>query len=341
MFKQTLCAAVLTVAVVPAFAGEIAPDTVLNAGNYESLKNETLGGRSLDSLLSDTQKWMVREKGLSMRLQPQWQAPGLPADLKETTDKYRGQTQLDGANNRISGYTAGIPFPDIDVADPDAAKKIVWNNYLAGPIGYTSSADLGFALFSMDRGFERKNSWFYRRLYMSGRYGTAEATLDGGKEHYRQILYAYYPEDIRGLGTVTYRYMDGRLDDIFAYVKSVRRIRRLSGGAWFDPIGGTDLLSDEPWILSGYPGWSRRGRLPGGKFSGWLDRMERQIPRRGARLLEGRGWAHRRTGLPADRLERSVRAQRPPSPRLDQLRHGARRVHPARYRELQRQAQRG
>lgn len=210
---------------------------MLNAGNYESLKNETLGGRSLDSLLSDTQKWMIRDKGLSMNLQTQWQAPGLPADLKETTDKYRGQTQLDSANNRVSGYTAGIPFPDIDVADPDAAKKIVWNNYLGGPIGYTSSADLGFALFSMDRGFERKNSWFYRRLYMSSRYGTAEPTLDGGKEHYRQILYAYYPEDIRGLGTVTYRYMDGRLDDIFAYVKSVRRIRRLSGGAWFDPIG--------------------------------------------------------------------------------------------------------
>jgi hypothetical protein len=55
--------------------------------------------------------------------------------------------------------------------------------------------------------------------------------------------------------------MDGRLDDIFAYVKSVRRIRRLSGGAWFDPIGGTDLLSDEPWILSGYPGWYKDQKL--------------------------------------------------------------------------------
>jgi hypothetical protein len=261
MFKQTLCAAALAVVTVPVLAGEIAPGTVLNATNYESLKNDTLGGRPLDSLLSDTQRWMIRDKGLAMTLQTEWQTPGLPADLKETTDKYRGQTQLDGANNRISNYTAGMPFPDIDVNDPDAAKKIVWNNYLAGPIGYTSSSDLGFALFSMDRGFERKNDWFYRRLYMSGRYGTAEPTLDGGKEHYRQILYAYYPEDIRGLGTVTYRYMDGRLDDIFAYVKSVRRIRRLSGGAWFDPIGGTDLLSDEPWIVSGYPGWYKDQKL--------------------------------------------------------------------------------
>jgi hypothetical protein len=113
----------------------------------------------------------------------------------------------------------------------------------------------------MDRGFERKNSWIYRRVYISGRYGTEPASLDGGKERYRQILYAYYPEDIRGLGTVTYRYMDGRLDDIFAYVKSVRRIRRMSGGAWFDPIGGTDLLADEPYILSGYPGWYREQKL--------------------------------------------------------------------------------
>lgn len=260
MFKKILCVFAL-LAGVSAQAGEIPADTVLDAGNYDSLKSETLGGRTLDSLLTDIQKMMVRERGLTLRLQPQWDAPGLPQDLLAATERYRGQTQLDGANNRISGYTAGMPFPDIDVNDPDAAKKVVWNNYLAGPIGYTSSADFGFALFSMERGFERKNNWFYRRLYMSGRYGTEQPTLDDGKEHYRQILYAYYPEDIRGLGTVTYRYMDGRLDDIFAYVKSVRRVRRLSGGAWFDPIGGTDLLSDEPWILSGYPGWYQNQKL--------------------------------------------------------------------------------
>ena len=260
MFKKMLCAFAL-LAGISAQAGEIPADTVLDASNYDSMKNETLGGRTLDSLLTEIQKMMVREKGLTLRLRPQWDAPGLPQDLLAATERYRGQTQLDAGTNRLSGYTAGIPFPDIDVNDPDAAKKIVWNNYLAGPIGYTSSADLGFALFSMERGFERKNSWFYRRLYMSGRYGTEQPTLDDGKEHYRQILYAYYPEDIRGLGTVTYRYMDGRLDDIFAYVKSVRRVRRLSGGAWFDPIGGTDLLSDEPWILSGYPGWYQDQKL--------------------------------------------------------------------------------
>jgi hypothetical protein len=93
---------------------------------------------------------MIHDKGLSMTLLPQWDTLGLPKGLQEATNKYRGQPQLDSANNKVIGFTAGIPFPDIDVNDPDAAKKIVWNNYLAGPIGYTSSSDVSF--FALQHG---------------------------------------------------------------------------------------------------------------------------------------------------------------------------------------------
>ncbi len=267
MFNKTaaVAALVLLAGGSLAHAGEIANGTLLDASNYEALKNETLGGNPLDSLLTDNLRTFIREKGLPMRLYSSWQNPNLPSavpdDLARTTEKYRGQTQIDSASNTISNYTAGIPFPDIDVSDPDAGKKLVWNVYLAPPTGYTNSVDVTFALFNMAKGFERTSNWYYRRIYMSGRYDAEQPTLDGNKERYRQILYASYPEDIRGLGTVTYRYMDGRPDDIFAFVKSVRRIRRLSGGAWFDPIGGTDLLQDEPWILSGYPGWYKDQKL--------------------------------------------------------------------------------
>ena len=48
-----------------------------------------------------------------------------------------------------------------------------------------------------------------------------------------------------------------------------------------------------------------------------------------------------RVRLPADRLIRPVRDQRPAPGRVDQLRHLPRRVHPGRPGELQRQAQRG
>ena len=59
---------------------------------------------------------------------------------------------------------------------------------------------------------------------------------------------AHYPQDIRGLGLFSVRYnqADSKVpDDSYAYLKSVRRVRRLSGGAWMDPIGGTDQLYDD------------------------------------------------------------------------------------------------
>ncbi len=86
---------------------------------------------------------------------------------------------------------------------------------------------------------------------------------------------------------------------------------------------------------------SRRRRLPGGTLPGRLDGMERQVSRRDSRLLERRGRSDRRPRLSRRRLQRSVRAQRPTSVRERQLRHRARRLHAARPRELQRQAQRG
>ena len=85
----------------------------------------------------------------------------------------------------------------------------------------------------------------------------------------------------------------------------------------------------------------RRGRLPGRPLPGRLDRVERQVPRRDPRLLERRGRPDRRARLSRRRLERPVRAQRPPAVCERQLRHRARRLHAARPRQLQRQAQRG
>ena len=58
-----------------------------------------------------------------------------------------------------------------------------------------------------------------------------------------------------GIGTFSIRYNDGRVDDAWAYVRSVRRTRRTGGGSWMDPTGGTDVHNDEHPLHSGYPGW--------------------------------------------------------------------------------------
>ena len=85
----------------------------------------------------------------------------------------------------------------------------------------------------------------------------------------------------------------------------------------------------------------RRGRLPGGQLPGPLVRVERALPRHGARLLAGRAGRDGRLRLPADRELRPLRGHRAPPAREHQLRDRPRRLHAGRPRRLQREAQRG
>ena len=84
----------------------------------------------------------------------------------------------------------------------------------------------------------------------------------------------------------------------------------------------------------------RPRRLPGRQLPGPVVGVERHLPRPDARLLARPG-VGRRLRLAPDRLERPLRGRRPPPVRLDQLHHRARRLHAARPRLLQREAQRG
>ena len=108
------------------------------------------------------------------------------------------------------------------------------------------------------------------------------------------------------------------------------------------------VLRSDPAGSGGEPGQAdrravgrRRGRLPGGQLPAAVVRVERQVPRLRARLLAGRAGHARRVRQPPDRLVRPLPERRPTSPRLDQLRHRPRRLHLARPRLVQRQAQRG
>ena len=84
----------------------------------------------------------------------------------------------------------------------------------------------------------------------------------------------------------------------------------------------------------------RARRLPGRQLPRAVVGVERHLPRRDARLLARRR-VGRRVRLAADRLERPLRGRRPPPVRVDQLHHRPRRLHAARPRLLQREAQRG
>ena len=80
------------------------------------------------------------------------------------------------------------------------------------------------------------------------------------------------------------------------------------------------------------------GRIPGRLLPGALDRVERQVPRQRAAVLEGRRRYGLRVRHPPGRLERPLPADRPRPVRQHQLHHLPRRLHARRPCLLQRQA---
>ena len=86
-------------------------------------------------------------------------------------------------------------------------------------------------------------------------------------------------------------------------------------------------------------GRHRRG-LPGRRVRRAVVGVERPLPRRRPRLLAGPR-RDRRGGVAPHRQRRPLRAVAAPAVGVGQLRHRARRVHPARPRQLRAQAQRG
>ena len=127
-------------------------------------------------------------------------------------------------------------------------------------------------------------------------------------------------------------HVDGfRFDLAAALARELHEVDRLS--AFFelvqqDPVVSQVKLIAEPWDVGA-------GRVPGRQVPAAMDRVERQVPRHRQGLLAGPAGRAAGVRLPAERVERPVRDQRPPPGRVDQLRHLPRRFHPRRPGQLQ------
>lgn len=244
-------------------AAELSPGDVINAGNLQERLGDSFEGDSIDSLLTDLQKRLIREEGLQITLKASEEIQ-LGDDYLAATEQYSDQATFNPETRMMEGWKAGMPFPDVTEDTENAAEKLIWNHHVAQPTkNFQDYPEFAYLFIDDERGLERTQEWVLRRYYMKGRLGE-ESTVEGdGDILWKQLLYATYPNDIRGLGLFTVRYDSPKLDDSWAYLKSVRRTRRLSGGTWMDPIGGTDQLNDDIEIFNAHPTWYPEYKLLG------------------------------------------------------------------------------
>jgi len=252
-----------------AFAGakELDAGTVIQASNIDQLASDTFEGHTVESMLPDKLAWQVRNYGLKIKLRHS-EPLKLDPQMVAATLKYSKDVHYDPKTNEVTGYRAGIPFPDVGMTDPDAAAKLIWNYYYASPVGQVMDfRKFAYLLIDGKSGLERVQHWLLLRYFMKNRVVAPNSPVEGdGHIFTKTLLFALYPQDIRGLGTFTLRYDSPQLEDSWVYIKSVRRTRRLSGGAWMDPIGGTDQLNDDIEIWNARPSWYKGFKLLGKRW---------------------------------------------------------------------------
>ena len=94
---------------------DVKPGDKIDASNVAQIKD----------LVSPGIEWLVQH-GMPITV-VETKPISLPKKYQEATEKYSGQVKLSPDGRRLEGWVAGLPFPKIDPADPQAAQKIAWN----------------------------------------------------------------------------------------------------------------------------------------------------------------------------------------------------------------------
>jgi Protein of unknown function (DUF1329) len=189
-------------------------------------------------LLPPGDYWKVQH-GMALKIVPT-QRVDWPPPYKDATEKYASQVRLAQNNRSMIGYVAGHPFPLIDVNDPHAAVKLIWNNVFR-PI---TSDDYDLRFFECQDEYARpgKSQWIvndtmvghYAGYALVGRTEVEPIPTDPDFKHSGRLwLFGLYPvlapAAARGAGIIRYRYADpNKGDDSWSYQVESRRVRRIN-----------------------------------------------------------------------------------------------------------------
>lgn len=231
----------------------------LDAGDRVSKAN----AERIKDLVSPGVYWAV-ENGMEMDIVAYSPIP-TPRAYQQATEKYSAQVRLD-ERGVLADWVAGRPFPEIDLNDTQAATKVMYNfentHYFTDDLNvHLPDADTG-NLYINSKGERQYNierhfiaDWS-RRLRYQGR--LKHEPIHAYEENHDQTFMknGFYPLiepfDLKGVGSISYRYLDpARHDDTWLYVPTIRRVRRMSSAQRSESLFGQDIDLDS---FGGYAG---------------------------------------------------------------------------------------
>jgi Protein of unknown function (DUF1329) len=188
--------------------------------------------------------YILVRQGMTMKIIPtahlDW-----PPPYKAATEQYSAQVSL-APDGDLKNYVAGLPFPLVDVNDPEAATKIMWN-FAFRPL-YTDDLDQrDVEVVSHRAGSDNEVEHFtfgHLGFYNSvGRTEVAPTPMDPdvlktGIASHSGVYPILEPAEMRGAGIIRQRYaIPGFEDAVWEYGPSTRRLRRLPASELSDAFG--------------------------------------------------------------------------------------------------------
>ncbi|MEW6440046.1 MAG: DUF1329 domain-containing protein [bacterium] len=156
---------------------------------------------------------------------------------------------VEGSTGKTPEHIVGIPFPQVDLDDPRAAYRLMYNRmcyaYTLGNNYYPMRA-----IWVGRSGYEREVQAAFWTYPMVGYPGRSEEDNSDRIEKF-SIVQVTAPYDIAGTNVLTWRYLDDRQDMTYTFVPAIRRVRRMSPANRSDAYLGTDMCVDDGY---GYDG---------------------------------------------------------------------------------------
>jgi len=157
---------------------------------------------------------------------------------------------IEAASGKPAKGIIGLPFPEIDPDDPEAATKIMYSReYVAYILGNLRNT---FQTPFVDRsGYLRTQKGRMYQMVMDGNPKSVTEPNPDGMIKY-QIARVTSPYDIAGTAIMTWRYQNPKKEDnTFGYVPAIRRVRRMSPGNRSDALFGSDFSVDDTSCFDG------------------------------------------------------------------------------------------
>jgi hypothetical protein len=243
MWLSRLLATVLTLSAVKLGRADVQPG--------DTISKDTLA--QAEELLTPSMRWMV-ERGMPMPIietrKVEW-----PRAYREATEKYAAQVKIAEDGRDISNYVAGCPFPAIDINDPLAGYKIMWNHEQEPAVIDNAGTTFTAAVVSSQGKSDRTYEMAWRRLMWTGRlYAEPKPVIAHNPPTRHSNLFGplFLPNDLKGLALLFFHYLSRETpEDTYVYTPEMRRVRRITFANRSDALGGSDFDVDSMYGFNG------------------------------------------------------------------------------------------